>query len=212
MAAQGFDVTVSAPASMSPLEKSIADAEQLIAADPALTFRPMERKLLMELLTRPLRNIDGTPVKDKAGKQLPGTAWDAVIGAEILRAANGDAEARERIWQTVHGKPRQGLELSGPGGGPIATTTKLDGISSDEMAERMRRALEIVGIAPSGARQEDPVEMIEVSAHELPAQDATTEPVSIPATAAMGMATKPATPPQQAQSVLPMTGMIPVRR
>jgi hypothetical protein len=185
----------------------------MIASDVALVARPQVRAFVRQMMTETMVNFDGSPVLGPDGKTpLTNTWWEALFRTGMSKCIEGDVEWAKLIWYTCFGKPREDMQLSGPGGGPIATTTKLDVISSDEMAERMRRALEIVGIAPSGARQEDPVEMIEVSAHEFPAQDATTEPVSIPATAAMGMATKPATPPQQAQSVLPMTGMIPARR
>ena len=211
LAAQGIDMTMDAPGSMNPLEKAIADAEQLIASDPGLTCRPMERKLLLQMLTRKLMNIDGTPVKGKNGKDLPGTAWDAVVGAEILRAANGDEAARDRVWLTIHGKPRQGFELSGPGGGPISTTTKLDGMSEREIAERVSFGLRLAERIIGGGDSAEAVEMIDVSATEV--TEATTTPVSLAANAALSVVEGPPSQPQptkkHAQPVPPNTGMIP---
>ena len=143
LAAAGVDISLKPPDGLCFADKQRESAEQMIGSDPSLATRPAVRRLLLELCTRKLENLDGTPVKDKLGNELPGTAWDAVVRSEILRAVNGDERAREFVWQTIFGKPREAMELSGPGGGPIRSVVETESLSPEEMAKRFVRAARI---------------------------------------------------------------------
>jgi hypothetical protein len=160
MRAQGItpDETTTAP------EDSPLEIARLIDADASLFHRPQVRRLIRYLATHPLTNLDGSPVVDKSGKPLPGTAWDAIVRSEILRMVNGDEKAREFVLHTIFGKPREAMEFSGPAGGPIETSSRLDSLSAEEMAARLVRATRIARGVLEREQSPPPSEAIEVTA------------------------------------------------
>jgi hypothetical protein len=187
---------------------------QIIADDPSLYHRPMVRQLIHTMATQPLLNLDGTPVTDKGGKPLPGSALDAIVRNELLRCVNGDERAREFILHTLYGKPRQAMELSGPAGGPIETSSRLEAISAEEMAARLVRATRIARSVLEREQSPPPSEAIEITAATTSegAAPVSVLPIEIessalpPGIAPLGA--RPLAHPQSAQRELPQVGMI----
>lgn len=135
--AQG--VAIDAP----PAGDATVDVDRLIDSDASLFHRPQVRRLVKHLSTMPLTNLDGTPVLDKRGRPIPGTMWDAMVRSEVLRAVNGDEQARDFLLHTIFGKPREAMEFSGPAGGPIDTRTTIDTVPAEEIAAKLVRAQRI---------------------------------------------------------------------
>jgi hypothetical protein len=214
--AQGIQVEPDAPEGETAEERARREVEETIAGDLTLINRPQVRRLVLRASTRPVMESNGSPamVVGPDGKKQPMMpAWDAIVNMEFVRALKGDEAARERVWNTFFGKPRESMELSGAGGGAIQTLTKHEGLSAEQLAERYLAAEQIVREIRSRQGQPLEIEAIEVGASVVSAPAAPAGPVDIPATGQLETL-RPGAPAQQAQAE-PMartnTGMIPRR-
>ena len=150
MRAQGL--VLEAPPSESCQVSLELQVQRLVEADASLFHSPLRRKLVMDMMTRPLTNMDGSPVTDKSGKTITVTKWDALINAEVGRAVNGDPKAgTSGLWLTLFGKPREAMEFSGPAGGPIETHSRNENLnlnlSAEEVQANLREMAETIRLA-----------------------------------------------------------------
>jgi hypothetical protein len=203
--AQGVRVDPVAPAGMTAERAFFDQMEQLVFSDATLARNPQVRRLVLETSTERVTNPDGSPVMvGPEGKQtpLPGTWRQELWRHGFRKALQGDEEWAKRLWNTTYGLPRAPVELSGPGGGRIETSTRHEGLSAQEMAARFIEAQRLVEEMRVQVSVLD-VEAIEVSARP-PAAEATTVPVSIPSVSVM----QTPTAHSQVQPAAHATGMI----
>jgi hypothetical protein len=57
---------------------------------------------------------------DELTKTVPLTKWQEICNVAVAQALEGDGRAREFLANYLVGRPLQAVEVSGPGGSPIA--------------------------------------------------------------------------------------------
>ena len=209
LSARGVPVEPVATPGMTPEQAAFAEMEQLVFSDAALARNPQVRRLVLEMSTERVTNPDGSLVMvgpEGHKKPLPGTWRQELWRHGFRKALQGDEEWAKRLWNTTYGLPRAPVELSGPGGGPIETNTRHEGLSAQEMAARFIEAQRLVDeMRVQGSMME--VEAIEVSAR-LPEAEATTVPVAIPVVSGGAQAMQRPAEHPQVQPAAQATGMI----
>jgi len=205
--------------------RTLQAIEDEISADPGLVGRPQVRWARMLMATAHLRNLDGSPVVDKNGKRLDQmTIRELLIHVGMISAINQSNPHQYEFWRDLVwllcDKPREAVELSGPGGGPIRSESRrLESLSDEEVAAKMVRATRIAQAVLEGKeRPPSLADAIEVTGTpvipaEVPKGNATFEAVPAPEPGQPNgpppAATAPA--PQRSLPALP-TGMIPTNR
>jgi hypothetical protein len=169
--AMGGDPTLSPPGSMKPEQRELEEIEQYIAGDGTLSRQPQVRRLLREVSMEQACNLDGTPLMigpEGKQRQIPGTWWKVLWRAGFLKAIQGDQEWAERIWLTLFGKPREAMELSGAGGGPI----QISEAPTDpaELTKMITGSLRVLSEYAVGDKQDlpEPLEVRSIRAPEAP--------------------------------------------
>jgi hypothetical protein len=203
---------------MTLAQKELEEIEQYIAGDATLARQPQVRKFLREVYAEEVCMLDGSPLmigKDGEKKQIRGSFWKVLFRAGMLKAIQGDEAWAERIWNTIYGKSRESLELSGPGGGAIPTVTRHEGLSAEQLAERYVRAARIAQAVLERDKASTEVEVIEVGASAVSPSAVTSEAVMVPTTAQLETIGQPPSRPAQHPQVSPGApvgqGMIPRR-
>jgi hypothetical protein len=222
--AQGVEARQPRRKAMTPA-MALREIEDEIASDPGLIGRPQVRWARMLMATSSLRNLDGSVVTASGGpskgQPLSMTIRETIIHAGVLAAINPANPHQYEFWHDLVllmcDKPRDGLEMSGPGGGPIRSeVTGAESLSAEEMAQRMVRATKIAQAVLEQQNRNQPPDLrdaIEVTATETlppekPAGNATFEAMPSPAAA-------PAPSPSRQQPEPPRppnVGLIPTTR
>jgi hypothetical protein len=209
----GIDLELSAQAGATPEQKRLAEVEQMIASDVALVARPQVRAFVRQMMTETMVNFDGSPMlSGEDGASLHITWWQALFRTGMSKCLEGDVEWAKLIWNTLFGKPREDMQVSGMGGGPIQTVSRHEGMSAQQMAETYLAAQQVVDEMRRKCLSTE-VEAIEVST-DRQETGLSTEPVAIPVTTPIHVATRTqatAEPPQQQKPTGPATGIIPRR-
>jgi hypothetical protein len=198
---------------------------QLIASDPYLFMRPRLRWLIKLAGNEDVCMMDGSPLmvgKEGEEKKTVKVSWmKALARQEMLKAINGDPAAREFCLHTLFGAPPKSMEVSGPAGGPIETTSPPTALlSPEEMATRLVRSMRIAQAIFERSKTTPELEGVEVSAStnsegvQLPPDvavvpDSAVPPAAgaMPRPATVAIQAKPAPKPAQ-----PAVGSISTRR
>ena len=165
-----------------------------------------------------LEKVDDSPIVKTMQAKLgcPGaTRIEAVRHRELVRALGKSEMAGRGIIEQYHGKPRQQMELSGPGGGPIETVPhERESLSDEQIWSGIMRRVQLFQELVARKTSPPVIEGIEVSAATnsegvpIPAANAVIEVAAgVPAPVA-----KPTPLPAPAKPTQPTVGSVPIVR
>lgn len=164
-------------AEQTPAEKAIEDIKRALEASAVLRNRPGLRAVLWIMGTQKPKNLDGTPMKNKAGEELSMTIAEMMvhIGALGMMGASTMNPEQQRWWRDMMTlwvgpalmKPEV-LELGAPGAPPSGDPAPAGGVelSDAQAAEDFLRWNELSAAALKSKEVHDQRELTAIDVKE----------------------------------------------
>lgn len=145
-------------------EKKRARVEREVASDPALTYRPSLRAFRMYMATEVMKNMDGSPVRDKLGNPiamqltLDQVLWQAGVAAACDRGNPKQYEFWLAMMTFMHGRQPTGDPMvpmqpaAAPVGQDAGATAVAAPMSEAETANRLNKMLDTLRRVEEGRR------------------------------------------------------------